>query len=84
MTALSKKLASTIWLVETAYIQTDQLRKIKILVKLKKRIFLLILIILPIRLHLERIKVEINNIKAVHIALCNTNSILPTNETDLK
>ena len=78
------KLAFIIWLVETAYIQTDQFVRIKIDDKNNTNIFLDDFKIRRNFCHLNKKKVVINKNIVVHKHLCITNSSGPTKDKDLK
>ena len=79
-----KKRKLIIWLVETAYIQTDQFVRIKIEDKNKTNIFLYDFKIRKNFCHLNKKKVVINKNIVVHKHLCITNSSGPTKDKDLK
>ena len=78
------KLAFIIWLVETAYIQTDQFVRIKIEDKNNTNIFFDDFKIRRSFCHLNKKKDVINKNIVVHKHLCTTNSSGPTKDKDLK
>ena len=73
-----------IWLVETAYIQTDQFMRIKIEDKNNTNTLFDDFKIIKNFCHLNKKKVVINKKKVVHKHLCMTNSKGPTKDNDLK
>ena len=78
------KLAFIIWLVETAYIQTDQFVRIKIEDKNNTNIFFDDFKIRRSFRQLKKKKEVINKNIVVHKHLCITNSSGPTKDKDLK
>ena len=78
------KLASIIWSVATAYIQTAQLEKIRIPEIERINNFFLSLIKLKKICHFEKNIVVTNNVIVVQILRWITTSICPTNDIYLK